>query len=102
MFGPYNCADSTFHTFGRSRDTSPTLPPGCPVSDECSLRADNVIPQEIVVVYYVWDICLHQDHEVLVPLIDGMNRLGEAKAAAVLNVLHPQVDYWGLGRPALQ
>ena len=31
-----------------------------------------------------------------------MNRLGGTKAAAVLNVLHPQVDYWGLGQPAPQ
>ena len=47
-----------------------------------------------MVVYYVWDLCIHQDHEVLVPLIDGMNRLEEAKAASVLNVLHPQIDYY--------
>ena len=64
-----------------------------PVSDDCRLRADNIIPQEIVVVYYVWDIRLHQEHNVLVPFIDGMNPLGGDNAVAVLNIVHPQVEF---------
>ena len=77
-------------------------PVGSSVSDDCTLRADNIIPQEIVVVYYVWDIRLHQYHNVLVPFIDGINPLGGDKAVAVLNIVHPQVDSWEWGRTALQ
>ena len=53
-----------------------------------------------MVVYYVWDIRLHQYHNVLVPFIDGMNPLGGDKAVAVLNIVHPQVDSWEWGRTA--
>ena len=58
------------------------------------------MPQKFVEVHRVRDIHLRQEHEVIVPLLDGKNRLGEAKAKDVPNIVRPQVESWGAGQPA--
>ena len=53
----------------------------------------------VVTVNRFQDISLRQEYEIVVTLLDGTNRLWEAEAVAVLNIICPQVEYRGEGRP---
>ena len=68
-----------------------------PSRDDCSLGADNVKTQAVVELHRVRDICPRIEHEVVVPFINDMNRLGEAEAAAISNIVCTQVEYQGQG-----
>ena len=50
----------------------------------------------------VRDIHISQKHKVIFALLVGTNRLWEAEAAAVPNIIHPQVESRGAGRLAPQ
>ena len=46
-------------------------------------------------VHHVQDIRLCQDNEVVVTPLDGMNRLTEAEATTVPDIIRTQVESWG-------
>ena len=68
-----------------------------PDRSNCCLGVDDAINQAAATVHRVQDLCLCQKHEVLLPLLNGTNRLVEAKSAAVPNIVRPQVESWGFG-----
>ena len=45
-------------------------------------------------VHHIWDIRLCQEHEVVFTLLDGIDCLWEAEAAAIPNIIHTHVDPW--------
>ena len=53
----------------------------------------------VAAVHRIQDLHIRQEHEVVVPLLDGPNIMGESKPMAVPNVIHPQVEPNGAGRP---
>ena len=96
--------DSTIHCSSRSRDTNlpPPPPPGSPGHGECCLGTEDFITPAVATVYRLRDLCLHQEHEVVVPFLDGTNIQREDKATSVPKVIRPQVDSHGAGRLVLQ
>ena len=50
----------------------------------------------------VQDICLHQQHQAVVPDLHGPDGLGKTKSPAVLDIVHSGVEPWGAGRPTLR
>ena len=78
-------------------------PPLCfPVHSDCFHVSYNIIPQLVVALHRVQDICLHLDHEVLVLSINGPNCLGESKHTALPNVVRLQIEFHGADRLTLQ
>ena len=57
---------------------------------DCSLVSEDVIPQGVVAVHRIQDLCFSQYHEVVVPSLDDRHFLGEAETAAVPNIVRPQ------------
>ena len=63
----------TMHATGRSRDRPQTC---------------DVVSQVVLVVDRVWDLCLHQDHEVEIHHLGRTDFLRELEAAAVPDIVH--------------
>ena len=80
-----------------------TRPPLCSHSrGDCCLGAYIIIPQAVAAVHRVRYINLHQEHEVLIPLLDVPNCLGKSEPTNVPNVVRNQVEYHGARHPALR
>ena len=101
MFVPWNRIDLTIYPSRFYCDMIPT-PPLCPPSrGDCCLGAENVICYVVAAVHRIRDIFINHEYEVIFPLLDEMNRLEEAEPMAILNVVCPQIEFHGAGRPML-
>ena len=52
-------------------------------------------------VQLVRNICLHQQHQVIVTEMHGLDGLGKSKYLDVLDIVRSNVDTWGSGRPVM-
>ena len=53
-------------------------------------------------VHHVQDLSFRQEHELVVYLIDGTNLQGQNEAVAAPNIVHPEVESKGTGRPLVR
>ena len=71
--------------------------PGC---SEYRLGAHNAVSQTVVSLNCVRNICLCQNHQVIVTKLHGLDGLGEAKSTAILDIVCSEVYPWGTVRTA--
>ena len=71
-----------------------------PVRSAHHLRLHYILSQAVVAVRLVRNLCLRQYHQFVVPNMHGPDGLGEAKVPPIRDIVHSEVEPWGVGRPA--
>ena len=77
------------------------LPPSAPLRPQCgSLSSTLCRTQGSFSIYHVQYFGLRQEHSVILSQMHRLDCLRKAKTAAVLDIIHSEVQPWGVGRPA--
>ena len=89
-FGPWKRMNLKIHTSSRFFMTKTTNPCATPANNY-RLGAHNVVPHVDVAVNHVQNLCLLQNHQVVVPDLHSLYGLGEAKDTPVPDIVSCKV-----------
>ena len=97
MFGPRKCVESMYYTSGLSVATSNTPPL---ISSGCGGGrpwAHELVTEAVFSIQCVRYFSILQDHEVIITQLYRPYYLRKSKAAAVSDIIHPEVHPGGVG-----